>query len=53
MKERKYKYLVQAIAEMPKRDRHNGYYVEVGLTKKLIKSKRSLEERLLGTTYQH
>lgn len=29
MKERKYKYLVQAIAEMPKYDRRNGYYVEV------------------------
>lgn len=29
MKERKYKYLVQAISEMPKCDSHNGYYVEV------------------------
>ncbi len=29
MENRKYKYLVRAIAEMPKHDRHNGYYVEV------------------------
>lgn len=29
MEKRKYKYLVQAISEMPKYDNHNGYYVEV------------------------
>lgn len=29
MNERKYKYLTQGISEMPKCDRHNGYYVEV------------------------